>query len=819
MLGRMGSGGAEPLLSSANANAPAQAAEGMPGVVLPGTPSSAGRKSFAGPAANAADPVPGGTALGDARKGDAVAKDSAANPRTLNRPRAPAPKAAGLLQATLSRRLKGAMPQPVDSKATSAAPPLPSFSGQAETIAAPSCVPVNAAVPGPGTIPASDGGLGFGSPVLGSPAAIIDTPFATMPPSIATRSAGMVSQADIAAADRAPANEMQSRSLPVESTMVVSPATMFPSAVAPQASPDTAGVEATAASEAQAAGLPGTPTAGTGLASVTWQASTDNAMVEGDPASASQGRAPSVAAMLMPPGMSVQVRSGTAEGKAASVPDTQPGAPADPAGTAGASSGVAAEPSAAIMGPRISIAFAMQAYGLQGAASPATSTKPGGSAPAADTSAVGSPGEPASGQAAVPLPGGPGQALQAASPPGAPLQSASGTGEADTNGLAAPPGSLPPHPGMGAHGLALPTSPVVVRVASPVQSTQATRSDPVREAAHAASEPGVIARAGDAPGPAGANIAAPGPAGAAVGVLNGALPGGGSTATGQPLQAAAVLPGMPAAHRNASQVQPGHAAGAPLGHGSRDMPAGSPARLPPAGAGPDAVAVSPVLPGVAEPGAEAARLAAAAGPALMGMTSPAPPAFAQTASTAAGVDAAPAPPAMQQVAQVFAAPNLPQRMTLQLAPAELGAVQIGIERAPNGPATVTLLVERADTLLLLMRDQPALHRALDAAGLAAEGRTLHFGLAQPGPANTTTTPIPASAGGSGPASLGAGRDGSAPGGSQAGGSQTGGSQSGGSQGGSQGGGQGRGGYQPSAESGSGRPSAHTPHRTGIDFTA
>lgn len=753
MLGRMDSGAAEPILLSADANASAQAAEGAPGVRLPGTPSSAGRKSLAGRAADAADPASGGAALGDARNWDAVAKDSVANLRTPCRPHAPAHQAGGLPQATLSRRPKGAMPQPVGSQVTSAAPPSPTFLIQAETIPAPSPILVNAVVPPAATPP----NIATGTPAAivtikeqswretsGSPQSVTaDLPVAAaqalpgmagvegifasgtdgMPPSVATGSADRVPQAGIAAAERAPANEMQGRSLRGDSMM---------------------------------------------FASAALQTS----------------------------------------------PDAQPGAPADPSSTAEASPDVVAGPSAAIMGPRGSIAFAMQAYGLQGAANPATSTKTGNTASAADASAGSSLGEPVFGQAAAPLPGGPNQASQAASLAGAPLQDASGTGGADANGLAAPPGRVPPHPEvLAAHGLALPASPVVVRVTSPVQSTQATRSDPAKEADHAPSEPEAAARAGDAPGPAGATIALPGQAGAALGMSNGAVPVGGNTATGQPPQVAAVLPGMPAAQRNASQAQPGHAARAPLGHDGRDMSAGSSDQMPSAGAGaagPEAVAVSPMFPEAANPGAEAARLAAAAGPALMGATSPARPAFAQTASAAGGADAASAPPAMQQVVQFFAAPNLPQRMTLQLAPAELGAVQIGIERAPDGPATVTLLVERADTLLLLMRDQPALHRALDAAGLAAEGRTLHFGLAQPGPASTATTPGPASAGGSGPASFGSGRDGSAPSGSQAGGSQG---------GGSQGGGQGRGGYQPSAESGSGRPSARIPQRAGVDFTA
>ena len=68
---------------------------------------------------------------------------------------------------------------------------------------------------------------------------------------------------------------------------------------------------------------------------------------------------------------------------------------------------------------------------------------------------------------------------------------------------------------------------------------------------------------------------------------------------------------------------------------------------------------------------------------------------------------------------------------MRLAPTELGGVQIGITRQPDGPARVVLLAERPDTLQLLMHDQPALHRALDLAGVPAEGRLLHFQLGTP----------------------------------------------------------------------------------------
>jgi flagellar hook-length control protein FliK len=74
-----------------------------------------------------------------------------------------------------------------------------------------------------------------------------------------------------------------------------------------------------------------------------------------------------------------------------------------------------------------------------------------------------------------------------------------------------------------------------------------------------------------------------------------------------------------------------------------------------------------------------------------------------------------------------------QPLLIRLAPVELGHVQVSIERPADAPARVVLAVERPDTLMLLMRDQPQLNRALDAAGVPPEGRTLQFNLGNPDP--------------------------------------------------------------------------------------
>jgi hypothetical protein len=70
---------------------------------------------------------------------------------------------------------------------------------------------------------------------------------------------------------------------------------------------------------------------------------------------------------------------------------------------------------------------------------------------------------------------------------------------------------------------------------------------------------------------------------------------------------------------------------------------------------------------------------------------------------------------------------------------DLGRVEVRIERIPGGPARVDLVVERPDTLLLLLRDEPQLHRALDLAGIPTAERTLQFHLAPPNASAAGTT--------------------------------------------------------------------------------
>ena len=70
------------------------------------------------------------------------------------------------------------------------------------------------------------------------------------------------------------------------------------------------------------------------------------------------------------------------------------------------------------------------------------------------------------------------------------------------------------------------------------------------------------------------------------------------------------------------------------------------------------------------------------------------------------------------------APDGAHRMTLRLNPGELGLVEIRIDRPADAPPRVQIMVERPETLILLLRDQAQLERALDQAGLPPDGRGL-----------------------------------------------------------------------------------------------
>lgn len=69
-----------------------------------------------------------------------------------------------------------------------------------------------------------------------------------------------------------------------------------------------------------------------------------------------------------------------------------------------------------------------------------------------------------------------------------------------------------------------------------------------------------------------------------------------------------------------------------------------------------------------------------------------------------------------------------QQVVIRLDPQELGKIQITVERTGEGSARVSLMVERPETLALFQRDQPQLYKALERAGIQADGHSIGFNL-------------------------------------------------------------------------------------------
>jgi hypothetical protein len=65
-------------------------------------------------------------------------------------------------------------------------------------------------------------------------------------------------------------------------------------------------------------------------------------------------------------------------------------------------------------------------------------------------------------------------------------------------------------------------------------------------------------------------------------------------------------------------------------------------------------------------------------------------------------------------------------------------VQIRIERAISGLTQIEITADKPETLLALQRDQPALHRTLDQAGVPPAGRTISFHSVPPAQASSGT---------------------------------------------------------------------------------
>jgi Meckel syndrome type 1 protein len=173
---------------------------------------------------------------------------------------------------------------------------------------------------------------------------------------------------------------------------------------------------------------------------------------------------------------------------------------------------------------------------------------------------------------------------------------------------------------------------------------------------------------------------------------------------------------------------PGSTPEVPAAPAAPPMPEGD----PPVAAAPGLIAVPPP--------AERRTVAPASTDSATGLTAAAAPGAARPD---AGVPAAmamaaprsppPAAPARQiaPVVVAIAVGGGTARLSVTLEPAELGRVEISVERT-GGAAQVRILAERPETLALLQRDQAEIERGLTQSGLAAEGRSLALGLAGQG---------------------------------------------------------------------------------------
>ena len=95
-----------------------------------------------------------------------------------------------------------------------------------------------------------------------------------------------------------------------------------------------------------------------------------------------------------------------------------------------------------------------------------------------------------------------------------------------------------------------------------------------------------------------------------------------------------------------------------------------------------------------------------------------------------------APPAQAITTQIGAAFVVLSRegggshhLTLLLQPPDLGELRITIEQAKDSTPKIALTAANPSTLLTLLRDQAALNKALDSAGISGDGRVVTFHLA------------------------------------------------------------------------------------------
>ncbi|MCX7383740.1 MAG: flagellar hook-length control protein FliK [Alphaproteobacteria bacterium] len=164
----------------------------------------------------------------------------------------------------------------------------------------------------------------------------------------------------------------------------------------------------------------------------------------------------------------------------------------------------------------------------------------------------------------------------------------------------------------------------------------------------------------------------------------------------------------------------------------------------------DGAALVPPPPGASEVSLTTASISAGAASAIAG-SSPAiaapQPNLPATGKAASGSAATSAEGRAELTYQPAAYPGAPERLTLKLTPAELGAVTFEIRTPTEGPRQVHVLIDRPETLALFQQDHQHLATALARAGLDADATQVTVSLARnaaphpsPDPSPATTAP-------------------------------------------------------------------------------
>jgi hypothetical protein len=110
------------------------------------------------------------------------------------------------------------------------------------------------------------------------------------------------------------------------------------------------------------------------------------------------------------------------------------------------------------------------------------------------------------------------------------------------------------------------------------------------------------------------------------------------------------------------------------------------------------------------------------------------------------VPTTPAAQLSHAVAALHVRPDGGSQLTIRLDPAELGHIHVQIDRAHDGAASISVAVEKLETLHALQADFTHLHLALDRAGIADQ-RSLTVHLAPPPAAPQTADSLASGAGG------------------------------------------------------------------------